>query len=79
MCGKLHKVSTLLTMVGLPNKPLTCGNGGFALGVARLPSKALINAVSSPQIYRPALQWTYKSIENALPCIFSPSQLFWKA
>ena len=50
ICGKLQKVSTLFTMVGLPHKPATCGNGGFALGVARLPSRELIKAVSSPQI-----------------------------
>ena len=35
MPGRLQRVSTLLTMVGLPQRPLTCGKGGLARGVAR--------------------------------------------
>src|SRR5690606_5488323 len=50
MPRRLQIVSTLFTIVGLPHNPLTCGNGGFALGLARLPSSAFSNAVSSPQI-----------------------------
>ena len=45
-----HDVSTLLTMVGLPQAPAICGNGGLARGLARRPSSALIRAVSSPQM-----------------------------
>ena len=37
-------------LVGFPHKPLTCGNGGLALGLALLPSSAFSSAVSSPQI-----------------------------
>ena len=36
--GILAHVSTLLTLVGLPNKPLTAGNGGFNVGSPREPS-----------------------------------------
>ena len=36
MCGTLHSVSTLLTIVGLPHRPLTCGNGGLARGLRAL-------------------------------------------
>ena len=50
MAGKLLKVSTLLTIVGRPQAPATCGNGGLVRGLARRPSSELINAVSSPQI-----------------------------
>ena len=31
--ARLHSVSTLLTMVGLPQAPAICGNGGFARGL----------------------------------------------
>src|SRR5690606_1555272 len=50
MPRRLQIVSTLFTMVGLPHSPLTCGKGGLALGLARLPSSALSSAVSSPQM-----------------------------
>ena len=40
MWGTQLIVSTLLTTVGLPNRPTTGGNGGFDLGLARLPSSA---------------------------------------
>jgi hypothetical protein len=43
------KVSTLLTMVGLPLKPVSTGNGGRLRGSPRCPSSDSINAVSSPQ------------------------------
>ena len=43
-------VSTLFTTVGRSQTPLTAGNGGFNLGLPRLPSKLSNNAVSSPQI-----------------------------
>ena len=50
MCGTLQSVSTLLTMVGLPHRPDTCGNGGLARGLARLPSSAFSRPVSSPHM-----------------------------
>jgi hypothetical protein len=43
-------VSTLLTTVGEAYKPATAGNGGFSLGLPRLPSSDSSKAVSSPQI-----------------------------
>jgi hypothetical protein len=50
MWGTQHSVSTLLTTVGLPNRPTTGGNGGFDLGLARLPSSAFSSPVSSPHM-----------------------------
>ena len=50
MCGTLQRVSTLLTIVGLPHRPTTGGKGGLARGLARRPSSALSSAVSSPQM-----------------------------
>ena len=47
-------VSTLVTVVGQPNKPILAGKGGFKRGLPVLPSKLSINAVSSPQTYAPA-------------------------
>ena len=52
--GTLAKVSTLLINVGLPNRPLFAGNGGFGLGIPRSPSIDAIRAVSSPQTNAPA-------------------------
>ncbi len=46
----LASVSTLLTTVGLPNRPETVGKGGFERGSPRLPSIELNSAVSSPQM-----------------------------
>ena len=50
----LARVSTLLIKVGLPNKPLLAGNGGFGLGIPLSPSIEAIRAVSSPQTNAPA-------------------------
>jgi hypothetical protein len=50
MCGTLQMVSTLLTTVGLPQRPDTAGNGGFDRGFPRFPSSAFRSAVSSPQM-----------------------------
>src|SRR5664279_5528968 len=61
ICEIQHNVSTLFTTVGLPNSPLIAGNGGLVRGIARLPSSEFNKAVSSPQIYRPALEWTFIS------------------
>src|SRR3990172_1083120 len=52
--GTLHRVSTLLMTVGLPNNPWVVGKGGLTRGKPRLPSIASNRAVSSPQIYAPA-------------------------
>ena len=43
-------VSTLLTTVGLPNRPTSTGNGGLLRGSPRLPSIDSKSAVSSPQM-----------------------------
>ena len=50
MPGTLASVSTLLTAVGLPNKPTSNGNGGLLRGSPRWPSIELKIAVSSPQM-----------------------------
>ena len=52
--GTLASVSTLLINVGLPNKPLFAGNGGFGRGIPLSPSIDAIRAVSSPQTNAPA-------------------------
>ena len=43
-------VSTLLTTVGAPKRPLMAGNGGLRRGQPRLPSSELSRPVSSPQM-----------------------------
>ena len=48
--GTLASVSTLLTAVGLPNRPTSNGNGGLLRGSPRWPSIELKIAVSSPQM-----------------------------
>ena len=50
MYGTAATVSTLLTMVGWPRKPLTAGNGGLMLGCPLRPVTELIRPVSSPQM-----------------------------
>ena len=47
-------VSTLFKTVGLPNNPLTAGNGGRGRGSPLLPSIDVRRAVSSPQTKAPA-------------------------
>src|SRR5208283_4664919 len=54
ICEILAQVSTLLIDVGLPHKPECTGNGGLALGNARLPSMDAMRDVSSPQTKAPA-------------------------
>ena len=54
MSSTLTSVSTLLTTVGLPNRPDSTGNGGLLRGSPRKPSIELKSAVSSPQMYAPA-------------------------
>src|SRR5690606_2183971 len=71
--GTAVRVSTLLIVVGIPNRPATAGNGGLMRGLPRLPSIAFINAVSSPQMYAPAPRCTMMSIRLPEPNTFSPS------
>ena len=44
--GATATVSTLVTVVGHPNKPISAGNGGFRRGLPCLPSSDSINALS---------------------------------
>ena len=47
--GRLDSVSTLLTIVGWPYRPMAAGkNGGLSRGIPRLPSRLSMSAVSSP-------------------------------
>ena len=47
--GRFDSVSTLLTMVGWPYRPIAAGkNGGLRRGMPRFPSRLSISAVSSP-------------------------------
>jgi len=49
--GRLDMVSTLLTTVGSPYRPMAAGkNGGLMRGNPRLPSRDSSSAVSSPQM-----------------------------
>ena len=52
--GTFARVSTLLTVVGLPNSPTSTGNGGLLRGSGRPPSIDSNSAVSSPAMYAPA-------------------------
>src|SRR5579872_876 len=72
MCGTLQSVSTLFTVVGLPQRPATGGKGGFERGFARLPSSAFNIPVSSPHMYRPALMCKYIFRLYEEPRIFLP-------
>ncbi len=42
--GATATVSTLVTVVGQPNKPISAGNGGLSLGFPCLPSRDSIKA-----------------------------------
>ena len=50
MCGTCEKVSTLFTVVGMPNAPYWAGKGGFLRGWPFLPSSDSSSPVSSPQM-----------------------------
>jgi hypothetical protein len=50
MRGTLARVITLLTMVGLPKRPLTAGSGGRGRISPRFPSRLSSMEVSSPQM-----------------------------
>lgn len=54
LTGATAIVSTLLTVVGQPKRPISAGNGGFRRGLPCLPSMDSMSAVSSPQMYAPA-------------------------
>ena len=72
--GRLASVSTLLMIVGLPNRPLTAGNGGRGRGMPRLPSMLWIKAVSSPQTNAPApILMMMSQIEIACPGCCRPA------
>ena len=53
MTGTLAIVSTLLIVVGQPQRPFCAGNGGFTRGYPRSPSIEFISDDSSPQMYAP--------------------------
>src|SRR3954454_1467588 len=59
--GTFARVSTLLTVVGLPKSPFATGNGGLLRGSARSPSIDSKSAVSSPAMYAPAPRRTSTS------------------
>jgi len=50
----LARVSTLLSTLGLAQRPATAGKGGRGRGIPRFPSMEVISAVSSPQTKAPA-------------------------
>ena len=54
MGAMLYQVSTLLMLVGLPQRPFCAGNGGRGRGRPAQPSSDAISAVSSPQTNAPA-------------------------
>ena len=54
MVGATATVSTLVTVLGQPYRPLFAGNGGFRRGLPWRPSSDSMSAVSSPQMYAPA-------------------------
>ncbi len=72
--GRLASVSTLLMTVGLPNRPLTAGNGGRGRGMPRRPSMLWISAVSSPQTNAPAPILMMISRSKPLSRMLSPER-----
>ena len=73
IAGTFARVSTLLTHVGLSQRPLSAGNGGFVVGSPRCPSIEWIRAVSSPHTKAPAPYLISISKEKLVPIILSPS------
>ena len=73
MSSTLIRLSTLLTTVGLPNRPTSTGNGGLLRGSPRSPSIELNRAVSSPQMYAPAPLRSSMSKRSPKPITSSPS------
>ncbi|KIR01157.1 hypothetical protein P261_02890 [Lachnospiraceae bacterium TWA4] len=74
ICGIFAHVSTLLRMVGCPNKPFTAGNGGRGRGSPRLPSIEVISAVSSPHTNAPAPKRKSISKSNPVPKMSFPKK-----
>ncbi len=74
MFGTWDRVSTLLMIVGLPQRPETAGKGGRRRGIPRLPSIAEIIAVSSPQTKAPAPSMISMSHEKLLPMMLLPTK-----
>ena len=68
------RVSTLLMMVGLLQRPETAGNGGRGVGIPRSPSIDWIRAVSSPQTKAPAPSLILILKPNPEPRISSPNK-----
>src|SRR4051812_11920306 len=54
MGAMLYQVSTLLMLVGMPQRPFCAGKGGRGRGRPAKPSSDEIRAVSSPQTKAPA-------------------------
>src|SRR6266542_366177 len=54
MGAMLYQVSTLLMLVGIPQRPFWAGNGGRGRGRPAKPSREAISAVSSPHTNAPA-------------------------
>ena len=73
MPSTFSRLSTLLTTVGLANRPLSTGNGGLLRGSPRYPSIELNSAVSSPQMYAPAPLRSSMSKRKPRPITSSPS------
>ena len=72
MPGTLAKVSTLLRMVGLAQRPCSTVRGGLVRGMPRLPSMEAVRALPSPQTKAPAPWFTWSRKSKPLPRIFSP-------
>src|SRR5512134_1396202 len=72
MGGTAASVSTLLIVVGIPNRPAAAGNGGLMRGFPRFPSIEFMRAVSSPQMYAPAPLCTQTLTVFPVPIAFLP-------
>ena len=72
--GTAASVSTLFTVVGIPNAPACAGKGGFAQGSARFPMSEFMRPVSSPAMYAPAPAWIVTSHDHDEPRIPSPAR-----
>ena len=69
----LYQVSTLLMLVGLPQRPFWAGKGGRGRGRPAWPSSEAMSAVSSPQTKAPAPSTSSMSKLKPRPRMFSPS------
>ena len=71
--GIFAYVSTLFSIVGCPNRPLTAGKGGLGLGSPRCPSTEVMSAVSSPHTKAPAPSLTSRLKSKPVPNMSLPS------